>query len=460
MTRGSISILVLVLGVVFTIAVGGLVTFGATSYDFGRRQESLSKALLAAEAGIQYYRWHLAHAPDDFTDGTGQPGPYIHDYYDPQGGVIGQYSLEIEPPVDGSSTVTITSTGWDNDYPSIRRTVQARYGAPSLAQYAFLHNANVWFGSGITIYGRVLSNGGIRQDGVNTSTVQSAKETYTCGSETGCDPAGETKPGVWGAGGPQELWEFPVPAVDFDSIGVDFNLMKTAAETEGVYLGPSGDQGYHLVFKDDGTVDVYQVTNTQFRRGYSVENGCEKLYQRILQETFLANYSLAEKQVYFAEDTVWVEGVVNGKATVAAARFPLETYETNIWIPNSIIYLAKDGNHKLGIIAQNDIYFGLDIPTVFEINAAILAQTGKVIRHHYKLTWCGNYGSSAVKDKLVIQGSLISNQKSYWNFGSAPTSGFVTREVTYDNDLYLEPPPYFPTSGEYEFISWDEVNNP
>lgn len=460
---GNISILVLIVGLVMSMSIGGLVTFAATQYTASRRSVSLQEAVMIAESGVQYYRWHLAHNPDDYWDGNppeegaGPFGPYVHAFTDPQGDIQGYYSLMITPPDDGSSITTITSTGWTTAQPEVKRTVNVLFGVPSLAEYSFLHNTNAWFGTGITVYGKVHSNGGIRQDGINTSTMQSSKETYTCGLETGCNPS-EQKPGVWGSGGPSELWEFPVTAVDFDSISVDFNVMKAAAESDGVYLGPSGSRGYHFTFKDDGTVDIYKVTKTQRRRGYSTEFGCEDLNQSILKETLIGNYGVSEERIFFVEDTVWLEGVVNGKATVVAAEFPIDTKVTNIWIPDSLTYLAKDGNHSLGIIAQHDIYFGVDVPNVFEINGVLLAQKGKVYRHHYKLNWCGNY-NTAVRDELIIYGSVISNEKSGWNWGSAPDSGFETREVTYDSNQLFDPPPYFPTWGEYEFIFWEEVNS-
>ena len=105
-------------------------------------------------------------------------------------------------------------------------------------------------------------------------------------------------------------------------------------------------------------------------------------------------------------------------------------------------------------IALNDIIYGRDIPTDFEINGALMAQNGKILRHGF-FSWCGNT-PNAVRNSLTIYGSLLSNQKSYWNFGSSPTSGFVTRTILHDGNLQFGPPPYFPTEGEYEQISWEE----
>jgi hypothetical protein len=451
---GAISILVLVFGITISIAIGGLVMVAATIFTATTRTEVYEKALTIAQSGAEYYRWHLAHNPVDFKDGTTHSGPYVHSISDPYGGTEGSFSLMLTPPASGSSIVTIQSTGWVNSHPEIKRTVKARYGIPSLAKFSFLHNANVWFGEGLSVHGKVMSNGGIRMDGINDSTIQSAKLTYTCGSETGCSPS-TSKSGVWGGGGPRALWQYPIPAVDFNSLQIDFSTLKTQAQSNGVYLPASGSYGYHLVFNINGTVTITKVTGATNQKGWSVENGCENLYQQISAETAVGTYSLATKPVILAEDHLWVNGTVNGRATVVAARFPLTSNYMNIWINNNLVYLAKDGHSQLGVFAQNNVYIRYNIPTNLEIDAALLASSGRMIRHNYQYGGCSSY-SSAVRNSLTIYGSLISNQKSYWNYGTGPTSGFVDRDITYDPNLYFDPPPYFPSQGEYEFISWEE----
>jgi hypothetical protein len=452
--EGSISILVMVFGLMISVAVGGLVIIAATQFTASTRTEIYEKSLTMAQAGAEYYRWHLAHDPVDFKDGTNHVGPYIHQLNDPYGNTDGSFSLMITPPASGSSIVTIESSGWITSHPEIKRTVKARYGIPSLAKYSFLHNANVWFGSGLTIHGKIMSNGGIRMDGINDSLVQSARNTYTCGTETGCSPSA-SKNGVWGAGGPQNLWQFPVPVTDFNSLQIDFNTMRTAAQANGVYKGNSNALGYHLVFNANGTVTITKVTNATNQRGWSVENNCENLNQQISSETAVGTYSLATKPIIFVEDNIWVNGVVNGRATVVAARFPLNINFMNIWINDNLTYLAKDAQSQLGLFAQNNIYMRLNIPSNLEIDAALLASSGRIIRHDYDYSGCSSYGN-AVRNKLTVYGSIISNQKSYWNFGTNPDSGFITRDITYDPNLYFAPPPYFPAQGAYEFISWEE----
>jgi hypothetical protein len=238
--------------------------------------------------------------------------------------------------------------------------------------------------------------------------------------------------------------------------------MKSSAQTAGTYLPASNKFGYHILFNANGTYTVSLVTEADYNKGWSVENGCQDLYQIIKKETAIGTYPVSSKPIIFAEDNLWVEGVVSGKATVVAARFPLEVNAMNVWITNNITYLAKDGSSNLGIIAQNDIYFGLSIPQRFEVDAALFAQKGRVLRHNYKYNSCKHY-PEAIRQEMYIYGSIISNLKSYWSygqggagFGSDPTSGFSQRVIIYDPTLYYSPPPYFPTFGSYEFISWDE----
>ena len=450
--RGSVLISLLITAATFSIIIYSLLAVLASQFDFSFRQTAHDQSLNIAEAGTNYYLYHLIQDPTDFQDGTGGPGPYVHDYRDPQGSIIGQFSLEITPPEVGSSIVTVKSTAWTTRFPDVKQTVVARFGQSSYASFAFLSNASLWLGTGITVNGKVHTNTGIRQDGINTSTVASAKETYKCGKETGCSPT-QDKPGVWGIGEDKSLWDYPVPAIDFDAISYDFGQMRSAAQTDGVYMDRSGKHGYHVVFNASGTVDIYRVNSAQRLHGWSAdEGGCARRRQIVTGQNLLGTYNVADTPIIFLEDTIWVSGVVNGRVTLVAARFPISTSKTNIWIYDNVTYLEKDGNHALGLIANNDIYFARDIPDDFEINAALLAQQGRIMRHGY-LSFCGSH-PNAVRNSLSIYGALIPYQKPYWNFGTAPDSGFRTRTITFDLNLSYNPPPYYPSVGGIETLSW------
>jgi len=466
LSKGTITPALLIITGAFLVVLYGILFVLSLQFDYSGRQVGGEQALHIAEAGVNYYRWHLAHDPDDFTDGTGQPGPYEHEYYDPEGKPIGKFSLEITPPSEGSSIVTISSTGSTYQFPKIKRKITVQYGIPSFARYSFLSNSSSWYGSGITVNGLIHSNNGIRMDGTNTSLVTSAKETYMCGSETGCYPP-QQKPGVWGSGGDKGLWQFPVTPIDFDEISLDLTNMREAAITEGLYLQNSNARGYHIIFNSNGTFTLKKVNSTTYIRGYSVpgegigqegQGGCRNLYQVITSETTLGTYNISENPIVFAEDDVWVEGTVRGRITVVSASFPIQSSEKDIWIRGNITYTTYNGSDVLGLVSQDNIFFTRDIPENFQVDAVLMAQKGKIIRHRYYPSSCGYSSTHSIKESLTINGALINYYKSYWNFidNGQLVSGFKTRTINYDKNLLYAPPPYFPTSGEYEFISWRE----
>ena len=79
--RGQALISVLVLGsIAFTIIVTGIVSYAIMENRASNFKHNREMAFQIAEAGINYYRWHLAHNKTDYQDGTGVPGPYVHAY--------------------------------------------------------------------------------------------------------------------------------------------------------------------------------------------------------------------------------------------------------------------------------------------------------------------------------------------------------------------------------------------
>ena len=467
--QGSMLIMALVFTLLFTMTAVGLSSMVAMQHRLGIKKIDWAKALSAAEAGINYYRWHLAHAPEDYQDGTGQPGPYIHAYKDNSGNVIGYFSLNITPPSSCSNTLTIESTGWVKDAPNTTRKLRIKYGKRSLAKFAFLTNSNVWFGDTENLHGPVHSNGGIRMDGQNNAETTSAKETYICGPEHGCNY--ETKPGVWGSGGDQELWSYPVSNVDFDLITTDLSDLRTLAKntscsaTEDCYF-PQQGLGYHIRFKDDGTFDLYQIKKLYNPVWSYDDNGWIKTSDDFQQETFLNNYTIPDQcGIIFVEDDLWVDGTVNGKTTIVAAKLPDSGNNPDIVINGNLIYQAKDDSSALGLISQGNIFVPLyAAPNDLEIDAVLLAQKGRVMRKYYKksgwrkVPW--NIRDHVVRNKLVLYGAIITNMVWTWSWVNAfgvTISGYQNTQTTYDPNLNYNPPPGFPTTGEYKILQWEDI---
>ena len=416
------------------------------------------EALQIAEAGVNYYQWHLAHFPTDYQDGTGHSGPYMHAYTDlDTQQTLGSYSLTITAPPTGSTIVTIQSTGWTSDNPAVTRTVTAKYGIPSLALFSFLSNDIIWIGSDETVSGQMQSNNGVRFDGTTNAPVMSSKSTYTCGSGQG-SPCPATENGVWGSASQavKSFWQFPVPVVDFSSLTSNLASLKSTAQTETggtYYLSPSNSQGYSLVFNSNGTVSVYKVTSVQSDpTGWDVNGTAINTSSDYKNRTLLYTESIPASGVFYIEDKVWVEGTVKGRVTVAAAVLPYNSATApSIYIPNNVTYAAKDGTNSLGLIAQQSVIVSYGAPQNIEVDGAMVAQNGSVEFLYYQ-------NDKALKNSISVFGSIMTYGQWTWTWvdgNNNDVSGYATTYDTYDSNLMYGPPPSFPLSSSgYKQLSW------
>lgn len=456
-TKQTGDTLVYLLIVIFVFSLMMLPIVQLLTYKMKVLNSSISKeqALQIAEAGINYYQWHLAHFPNDYKDGTNAAGPYVHSYTDfDTEDVVGQYSLVITPPTTGSTIVTIQSTGWNSAQPGVKKTITAKYGIPSLAQYSFLSNDVIWIGSDETVNGEIQSNNGIRFDGVGNAPIQSVKSTYTCPSTQG-SPCPTTENGVWGSASQavQNFWQFPVPAVDFSALTSNLASMKSSAQSGGMYLPPSNADGYSLVFNSNGTVSVYKVTSlASTPTGWDVANNAHNEDVDYANRTLQFTQNIPSNGVIYIEDDVWVEGTVQGRAMVAAAQLPYNSATApTIYIPNNLLYTAKDGTDVLGLLAQKDIIVTYGAPNNLEIDAALVSQNGSAQFFYYK-------DNAAIKNTITVFGSIMTFGQWTWTWvdgGNNDISGYANTIDTYDSNLLYAPPPSFPFSAAgYQQLSW------
>ena len=139
--KGAIVLSILVYAsiavVVVSSLVGLLVTTFKSSTDLVDREQSFQ----IAEAGIDYYRWHLAHSQSDYYDGQGatSTGPYVHIYYNKDGEAIGKFTLTITPPIVGSTLVKVKSKGTLDINPHVSRSILVNLASSenSLRQSAY-----------------------------------------------------------------------------------------------------------------------------------------------------------------------------------------------------------------------------------------------------------------------------------------------------------------------------------
>jgi hypothetical protein len=466
--RGIITTYVLVFGAIFLIMLAGLLGFILLQLRQASQKVAWNEAIEIAEAGINYYRWCLNNEIEGncLTE---------KDYYDPAGKLVGKFSLQVSSAVSCGQTIQneITSTGWTNKSPEIKRKVRVLYARTSVAKYSYILNDNVWIGSDHKIRGPYHSNGGIRMDGENQSLVTSAKDTWLCTSSFGCDylacPSSCTRegsacrcPGVFTTtkNSNPDLFSFPVPPFDFTGLTIDLAQIKTLTQPypQKYYWPPvtqldSGGKGYHLKFLNNGNFEVWIIRGLSSTYAYSLEEDWHYDYFTITSEYRYGNPISIDPScsLIFFEDNLWPEGVVKGKVTVASANLINPNLDTDVVLPGNIDYTVKDGSDGLALIGERNVLIGPQSPNQMEIRGVFIAQKGRFSRNHYP---------NNIREKLEIYGSIISNGRvgTQWISGSQIVSGYLKRESYFDSNLVYDPPTFIPyISPDYKIVNWEEL---
>jgi hypothetical protein len=482
-----------------SILLSSILTFVVSQIKNSFYTDSKEQAFQIAESGIHFYKWYLAHNTDGRTtaqiqafwdSGTalGVGSAYEADYEDPSSGdVIGRYSVTVTPPEQGSTMVIAQVTGWTTKYPAHTRTIQVRFRRPSWSENAVLANDFMRFGAGTEVYGRIHSNQGIRFDGVAhnliTSSVATADDPdHGGGNEFGVhthdaptDPlppaAVPARADVFEAGR-----EFPVTTTDFNGVLGDLSYMKSEAQAGHGRYFDNGGVGRHITLKTDDTYDICKVSSydsgtngignyegavSGATGGFSGTNGnaCTTTsccayascpWIRPAQHSrgkcvSLSNYPIVDNGAIFVEDNVWLSGSVNGKKVTIVAADLIGGAAPSVYIGNDIRYTTYDGSDIIGVIAQNDVEIIRDAESDLRIDAALLAQQGRVGMEHYGVT----------RSVITVYGAIATNQR--YGFAWTDGTGYTTRNLYYDNNLLYYPPPYFPTGTQYAIDLWEEL---
>ncbi|MDD5252120.1 MAG: hypothetical protein PHT12_05835 [Patescibacteria group bacterium] len=463
--RGHILVQMLVLGSIVVVLICSLMSWTVLNLKAGRSAVARERAVQLAEAGVDYYRWHLAHAPTDFQDGTGHAGPFTHDFFDKDGNLVGQFTLNITPPGVGESEVLVQSTGDDNTSFSPARTLAVTMMKPSFARYAVAANDVMRFGEGTEVHGPIHSNEGIRFDGVAYNLVTSSVASYddpdhSGGNEFGVhthvsptDPlppaAVPVRTDIFKVGR-----QFPIATIDFDGMTADFATMKSDAQADGFYRPSAGAQGYHIVFRTDDTFDLYKIS----KMVDPPDNDCDSSQWRwgtwsIETEHFIDNFPLPNNGIIFLEDDIFVDGQIDGaRVTVVAAFLPDNPpFRKNIIINNDLLYTHYDGTDTIGLIAQGKVAVGMVSENDLRIDAALIAQKYNVGRYYYGAA-CAPYD---VRHSLTLWGMIATAER--YGFAYTDDTGYTFRYLNYDGTLFLAPPPSFPlTADRYVITSWAE----
>lgn len=484
--NASSMVLVLVATGVFFVIFSSAISYGLIKQKFNKMKIASTQAFNVAEAGIDYYRWFLYHYPNNCT--TTPSCEVLYDYYsDPSGQISGSSTLTITPPTTASSTFKIKSVGSINTYPNLKRTIEVELKKTSFADYMFISNSNVQFATGTSVTeGDIHSNGGIRFDGVAdvNSAVYSALASYDDPSHNDGDPTTTT----------DEIFDFGVhthrspadppppanmpdrsadifrggrylsaPRIGFEALGQYIQDISDLASSSAklsppsaLYLPLAKDYnsgqyptavGYHVRFWPN-EIRIYIVRSTQNCPSgipkYNIANETNSIL------TLKKNDELVDLTtgILFFRDNVWIDSqnspsFKDRKFTILAFKEPIVGgQEADITINEDVIYSSLE-NSTLGLIAQNNINIGFDSESDLEIQAAMISKNGRIGREDYS----GCSGSN--KTKLTITGSMAT-------FSGYGFSQYPQVDLIYDSTLPGDPPPHFPTTGEYRIVSWKE----
>jgi hypothetical protein len=447
--------IIMMTSVLFMALALAVVSMAMMNIKLANNHRDKVLALEIAEAGINYYLWHLSHDNTDYCDGVSPCvgsaedgyGPFVHQYTDASGQNIGSFEIKVFPPEDMGSIVRIESIGRVNGR-TLSRKLISELGMPSYSKYTlFVQNSELWLGPNEKINGTAFVNlSGIYNQGEIT------KDAYATVLEYDSVPGGEDIPGVSGDGIFGGSKVFPVPPVDFNKITTDITDVRNEALTDAdsFYRDSSGSNGYHVVLHENN-FDLYRVT--QYYGSFSIANTNNNNDLSIRNQTFINNYEYPDSGVIFLEDHVWVDGIIDDQKITIFAADPEESranFIKRIIINDNVKYTNYNGVDKIGLVTQSDILVRRNAPTDLEIDAAMIARSGYIMIKDY---------SSLIKNSIKVYGSMAHNGGLWWTYVNGwgtVVSGYRNTETTIDEANVLNPPPKFPVTGSYNILSWRE----
>lgn len=404
-----------------TVLGAALLQRSSTELDAAERYVQTLQAFHLADAGVDDARFWLRSQP--------APPSGINPF-DPFNGrrpmTRGQFRVTIDP--DDANLArhvdffTVTAIGDFNGI-QIARQVTQILSTDSFARYSYFTNrerlANgspIWFTSRDHLEGPVHSNDRLNIAGspVFDGQVTSASSSVNYQNPP---PAGGNNP-QFNGGLSLNVAPIPLPPMG--------TQLRTAASSAGGawYVGNTT-----ITLQSDGTM---LVTNPV--RGW-----------------------VNQPQPLPANGAIFVNG---GNATVAGTLDGQLTIGTNrdIIIRNNINYADNpqtnpQSNDVLGLVAEQNVVISRSAPSDLQIQASVMALNSSFTVENW---WQG-----PPKGTLSVYGGIIQKDRGPVGTFSSATgnklSGY-SKDYRYDPRFSNLAPPFFPTTGDYNGVLWQEDN--
>ncbi|MFQ5637018.1 MAG: DUF4900 domain-containing protein [bacterium] len=422
------------LSLVLTIMVGtflsliGYVTVSMVMVDshIAIKQYQATQALWLAETGVELaYRWLRFQDPP-----PGGVDPFLK--YDNLSAGSGTYSVTIDPD-DGNTntylkTYKLISTGKIAD---VLRQIEVEVHTTTFNKFAYLtgdEGGTIWFTSGDTLEGPVHSND---QISIVNSPVFMGKLTSSASSFHQGSPFNPVFQDGYQLGVPPAIFPTQQDVID--------NYWAVNSDPPDLIIDARFGKRASIEFNPDGTL-TYSIWYWQ---------GGNKIY--IVQDAVEIVDNL--NGFIYVKGSVQVKGTLDGVVTIVATK--------NIKITNDLVYEQSDSEGKplsncddyLGLISIKNTIIADNAPNRndVKINAAILT-----LGNSFTVQ---NYYSGSERGDLTIWGSL--SQKVRGPVGTFGWWGYTGyhKDYHYDNRFLNMSPPYFPTTGQYDFNYWKEVTD-
>jgi hypothetical protein len=217
------------------------------------------------------------------------------------------------------------------------------------------------------------------------------------------------------------------------TLPVDFQPLKVAAQTGGRYVSK---KDVSLTFNGDGSVTYQEGTGP-------------------VTTVSLSEYA-GNGAIYVDNANLRIKGTLSGKVTVAATGSS-GAAKGNVFLDDDVVYAHDPRNGPsedlLGICADNDVVISENASnnSDIRIDGSVFSRSGGVKAE--------NHNGRPVSGTIYLLGGIIQYQRGpVGTFSGSPPvidHGFQKRYL-YDDRLMVDSPPYFPTTGSYEILSWYE----
>lgn len=333
----------------------------------------------------------------------------------------GSFTVKVRDTVSNRVVVTSTAT-----FAGTQRVVAAILQPSSFSRYNYYSTTDqngYWVG-GDTIWGPFHCNNWLNvayANGGSPVFMQRATSLKGINNYNGAHPVFK--------GGYDKGVDVNLPS--------DLNPLKTSAQTGGKWLASGGNKPVFIEFLANGNVRWRIDGNTDWTGGgWTVEP----------LTTFAPNGA-----VWCNENNLHIKGTLNGRVTVGCTK--------DIWLDDDLVYAADPrlgySDDMLGLVADNKLLISDNAANRgpsnnFTLMASVFSRLDGL--------WAENYNTRPVEGKLTTVGGQIQKIGGYTGTfsGSTITHGFLPGGTYYDDRMLNDAPPFFPTTGNFEVVSWFE----